>query len=399
MQETLQQPPRTDETVPPNPAGEPLSPLDFDTDLPRSPLYTELDEAANQAARAEQARQPSATGSRAAEGAVLAESVSVEPQQSMAEKLVPYRERVDRALKDHSPVLSVAANSLANKLSAGAEVPVPPITITAEQVKQEKPSLGVASRFIGFFSSGLKDRFDGYIARKGQEKVEQVTDDVANFVEIVGSYELPKEQFVAEIATIRSFIEHGVEGKPTGGDTPSSRMRYLLDGIADSGIKWRGGEKFAGQAWLEQSCPMIESALVVYMNPARRDLLQSYSKKAETILPEILKGLEQFMQLHDQSTVPSEPVVVSGLRRSIGERVVGAKIRSVPARVTQMLERAYDSLPENGASFRAEVASVVHQAAAADNPQGVLMFLLNQAQIQEEQRKQADEEKKAKQTN
>lgn len=289
------------------------------------------------------------------------------------------RQSVQTALDRHAPVLPAAASSLANRLvdRPGSDS-LRLRTVTADEIKQQKPWLGTVSRLIGFFSSGLARRFDGYIARKGQERIDRAAQKIATYVNVIGTYEAPREQFMAEIATMRDFIAHGgLDGKGPGGPTPESRLAYIVDGVTDSGKKWRGKVSVGAMYWLEQNCPMIRSSLSVFMNPMRSALVQSYRGKVQIVPAEILAGLDHF--LGRKPSAPTSPdAAEQSLGRFVGERFRGGLIHAVPTMVTDRLRQVYQMLPDNGPDFKQRVITVANQTATADNPRAQVLNMFDE---------------------
>jgi hypothetical protein len=309
-------------------------------------------------------------------------SVAVEASQSTADlgpDIDSIRQSVQTALGRHESVLPAVASSLAARLSERAAPDLPsPRTITADEVKRQEPWLGAVSSVVGFFSSGLGRRLDGYIARKGQERIDRVTEKVAASVNVISTYEAPKKQFVAEITAIRNFVANGEQdGKGPGGATPESRLAYLLDGIADTGRKWRGNATFGGMLWLEQNCPIIKSSLSVYMNPTRSMALQWYRYQAKIAAPEILAGLEQFLGQADSAPVPTN-IADQTTGRFIAEKYASERLRGAPAKVVKILRHAYQLLPDNGPDFKQRVTTMASQTAIAGSPQAELLHFFDE---------------------
>lgn len=235
------------------------------------------------------------------------------------------------------------ANEIAHRLDAEHPVRYP----SAAEIKQRYWGARVVSGTLRLFSSRLAARFDKYIEKKARHKIVRAGQAVGKIMDILSSAPQPKEQFINEIAEMHSAISNS--------DDPYAEMQQTLRRMSNL-------EEFSTSQVTEEererAYPLLDSLTRL---PGVRVRLSDRKRSVQAFAPEVIQGIEQFLQKHGLNVNPASINKQPTLKRKLAQIVMPKTTSLIADKVERMLTNTYGLLPENSTHFRINLYRLCRQ--------------------------------------
>lgn len=263
------------------------------------------------------------------------------------------RELVAQAYQYREFVPAVAG-ALVREEEPATEVAWP----TAQQVKAHALP-GIVGGIIDHLPGGLGTYVDGILEHKARERVERIAEMVARPFRAITRFESPRAELLDELQRLHDAIVRS-EGPNAH---PAHMARELRQFLGQFNI-WNlaGGDEqhqARNPSLHREQYPLVDGVLrsISQVN-LRTGLLLRGHLGVRVAAPEIVQGLEGFLQAHGIEVAPAAVEQRGTLLRRVVGRFAPRVLSRVPAQVEAALQQAYELLPENGHRFRDEVLAL-----------------------------------------
>lgn len=260
-------------------------------------------------------------------------------------------ERQDQRLDRLSPFVPSVAGAIAQHSDPSVEFATP----SAAQIKQESFLARTASRFLEWF--GLGERFDAYLERTARQRIVRVAQRVTAPLDVIGSIDNPRARFLSEIRDMHQYLqrkdETGETGKPV---PPEKKIPLLVRQIAELRSPHVSKETPVSpdhHAMLGRLLPSLSVPLHI---AERQRTLKATS-------PEIMRGIEQFLNKHGSQVTAIEFAPFRSLTRRVIQKFASQRLSRLPNEIETALTQAYEVLPENGQKFAKSVYTLAGNVA------------------------------------
>ena len=280
---------------------------------------------------------------------------------------------------ENAEYIPAMAGAIARELAPEDAPKMEVIWPTAERIKEDHAGLRFVGNVLGWF--GLGGWFDGLIERKARERIEGLAHEVVRPLKLLGRYESPHEQMLAELQGLHHELT--TAGRGRGPTTVWDFLRrFNVTHIMQYSGPTENQPHNRALRHTVREYPLIggmldsASAIHPYLNQ-----LLALRFGARAAGPEIVEGLEHF--LHNMNVTVS-PAAIDRMRqplvRRAAQRFAPSRLQRVPAQVEAALRQVYELTPANGKRFGDEIYGLCRQindaARSGADPRAIVDALL-----------------------
>lgn len=265
------------------------------------------------------------------------------------------------SLKPADPDLYFGIPMVASVVAHRENSSIPVLSPTEEQIKKLKPWLETVSNFVGKISPTLQNKFNGLIERKGGEIVQATGQEVADLANVIGEIKNPKQQFLSELTYLYTQLSSSQMEPDFLGMEQEMTIERKIEVLMETFYNLRYRESWEAPAWIDRKKLPLSSTLLPRLGIPPYDLNAGEKSVAAS---ELMQGFETFLKTKVARVNPAPiPTSLNLLdvrtwQRALVETFASDRLERVKEHLPDLLEHAYQSLPENGQLVKGKIYEI-----------------------------------------